>query len=99
MIKGKQQHSDKQKSDELRQDNGAACKQGRRRAPWAVRAQIALHQILIRSMRAHGQETSTNQSRPEGKRFCEVERKVEYGKLVVLGSQRKSRGQSSVDRT
>ena len=49
----------------------------RRRTPRFVSAEVTLHEILIRAVRAHRQETAAQQSCPERVGLGQVDRQIE----------------------
>ena len=86
-IEREEHHSDEEKSDELGQHHDAGREESDGRAARTVRAQISLHQELIRAVRAHGQEAPADQPGPEGERARCAQGEIEEVKLSVRPSQ------------
>src|SRR5688572_24420770 len=96
LIERKQQHADEQKPDELGQHDTAAGQQRHDRAFWTVGAEVSLHEILIGPVRAHRQEATANQSRPECISLRMVEREVENRILAKLRRERTGGAETAV---
>ena len=74
MIESEQQHTDEEKTYELRKHDCAAGKKSGGGSPRPVGAKVSLHQILIRAMCAHRQKAATDNSGPKCVSLCQIDR-------------------------
>ena len=96
-VEGEEEDADEEEADELREDDDARRQQRQRRGAGAVGAQIPLHQVLIRAVRRHRQETAADDTGPEGEGEAEARREVEDAELMVRFAEGHRRGEPAGD--